>query len=194
MSLVRSSLKTKIVAPLMTVKAFEHFLAEPDHQNRLFELIDGEPVEKMPTEEHAELQTRIAGEIYIYVKNNPGGRVTSEARHRARGDQHNDRLPDVAYTHPERVKPVVKRGAVTHLPDLCVEIKSPSDTYIGLRAKAAYYLENGAKVVWLVFPDKQAIEIHTDHSPITTLGINDSLNGGDVLPNFSLPLKTIFEG
>lgn len=149
MSLVRSSLKAKIAAPQMTVKEFEHFLAEPDHQNRLFELIDGEPVEKMP---------------------------------------------DVAYTHPERVKPVVKRGAVTHLPDLCVEIKSSSDSYIGLRAKAAYHLENGVKIVWLVFPDKQAIEIHTDHSPITTLGINDNLNGGEVLPNFSLPLKIVFEG
>lgn len=179
---------------MMTVKAFEQFLAAPENVGRLFELIDGVIVEKMPTEQHAEIQTRIAGEIYIYVKAHPGGRVTSEARHRARNDQYNDRLPDVAYTTPARVKPVVKKGAVTHLPDLCVEIKSPSDTYLGMRAKAAYYLENGAKLVWLVFPDKQAVEVHTADSPISTLGINDSLTGGTVLPDFTLALKLIFEG
>lgn len=178
----------------MSLKDFEHFLAAPENEGRLFELIHGEIVEKMSTEQHAEIQIRIAGEIYIYVKNNPGGRVTSEARHRPRGDHYNDRLPDVAYTTPARVKPVVKKGAVPHLPDLCVEIKSPSDTYLGMRAKAAYYLENGAKLVWLIFPEKHAVEVHTADSPITTLGIDETLTGEEILPNFTLPLKLIFEG
>lgn len=176
----------------MTTEDFERFLALPENGGRLFELIHGEPVEKIPTEQHAEIQMRIAGEIYIYVKQNPGGRVTTEARHRASGDSLNDRLPDVAYTTPERLQPVVKRGAVPQLPDLCVEIKSPSDSYLSLRAKAAYYLENGSQLVWLVFPDQQAVEVHTADAPISTLGIDDS--GADVLPGFTLPLKLIFEG
>ncbi|MCU0476955.1 MAG: Uma2 family endonuclease [Anaerolineae bacterium] len=178
----------------MTLEDFERFLALPENDGRLFELIDGAPREKMPTEQHAEIQMRIAGEIYIYLKQHPGGRVTTEARHRASTDTLNDRLPDVAYTRPERVQPVVKRGAVPQLPDLCVEVKSPSDTYLGLRAKAAYYLSHGSTLVWLVFPDQQVVEVHTADAPITSVGIDGALSGMTVLPGFTLPLSLIFEG
>jgi Uma2 family endonuclease len=60
-----------------------------------------------------------------------------------------------------------------------------------MRKKALYYLENGATLVWLVFPRKQEIEIH-EADGIRTLTIDDTLEGGDVLPGFSLALKTLF--
>jgi Uma2 family endonuclease len=177
---------------LYTVTEFEAFLAEPENSERRFELIDGEIVEKMPTEEHS----IVAGNFYVplrtYAKTH-GGRALFEVRRRPEGDNYNDRLPDVEYTSAERLLPVVKKGSVPQMPDLAVEIKSPTDSYIKLREKALYYLKNGTRLVWLVFPERQQIEIHRSDAPVQTLGIDDTLDGGDVLPGFTMPVKDAFE-
>jgi hypothetical protein len=51
-----------------TVEEFEAFIQRPENADRLFELIDGEIVEKVPTEEHGVLALLLGGEIYIYLK------------------------------------------------------------------------------------------------------------------------------
>jgi Uma2 family endonuclease len=107
------------------------------------------------------------------------------------GDAHNARMPDIAFTSRDRALPVAKSDAVPQMPDLAIEIQSPDDSVLRMREKALYYLTNGGKLVWLVFPCKQQIEVHTADE-IRTLGINDTLNGGDVLPGFALAVKDIF--
>lgn len=87
--------------------------------------------------------------------------------------------------------PLVTEGAVLQMPDLVIEIKSPSDSELKLRKKALYYLENGTQIVWLVFPRKKQIEVHTIEE-INILSINDSLDGGDALPRFTLALEDVF--
>src|SRR5579871_3815437 len=94
----------------VTLADFEHFVALPENADRRFELINGEIVEKMPTEEHGLIGGRFYGEIYIYLKTHPIGRVTVEARHGLPEDSKNDRLPDVAFTSNDRALPVVKKG------------------------------------------------------------------------------------
>ena len=133
----------------------------------------------------------LIAKIFNYLEINPIGRVVVEARHRIPEDDHNSYLPDVAFTHHERTGPLVTEGAVPRMPDLAIEIKSPNDVELKMRKKALYYLENGAQVVWLVFPRKQEIEVH-EAEGIRTLNIDDTLDGGTVLPGFSLPLKSIF--
>lgn len=49
---------------LYTVDEFEAFIAQSDHTDRLFELIDGEIAEKMPTEEHS----LIIGNVYMPLR------------------------------------------------------------------------------------------------------------------------------
>src|SRR4051794_37723676 len=109
----------------LTVQGFDEFITLPENADGLFELINGEIVEKVPTEEHGLIAGRIYGEIYLYLKTHPIGRATVEARHRAPDDTGNDRLPDVAFTRSERALPLTKKGAVPQLPDLAVEVKSP---------------------------------------------------------------------
>lgn len=82
-------------------------------------------------------------------------------------------------------------GAVPQMPDLVVEIKSLNDVELKMRKKALYYLENGTRLVWLVFPRKKQIEVHTAET-IAILTVDDVLDGGDVLPGFTLPVRTIF--
>lgn len=178
---------------LTTSAEFEAFIERPEHTERRFELIHGEIVEKVPTEEHGVLAALLSGEIYLTLKPHPIGRVAVEARHKNPDDDHNSRLPDVAFTRSERALPITTSGAVPRMPDLCVEIQSPNDSPLSLREKALYYLKNGTQTVWLVYPRRQQVEVHTADA-IQVLGMGDVLEGGEVLPGFASAVKEIFKG
>lgn len=171
---------------------FERFTALPENADRLFELVDGEIIEKVPTELHGILAMLLAGEIYIYLKNNPIGRAGVEIRYQLPADQHHAYIPDIAFVSNDRALPIVESGAVPLMPDLAIEIASPDDRPLQMRQKALYYLKNGSRMVWLLFPAKKQIEVHTAES-IRTLELGDTLDGGDVLPGFKLALKDIFK-
>lgn len=180
-----------------SVQDFEHFLARPENQDRLFELVHGEIVEKLPTERHGEIAANLITELKLYVRQRGQGRVTTEARHRPADDDHNDRLPDVALTlNPQA--PAVVQGAALFIPDLATQIdmkiKSPSDTYTMLRDKAAFYIANGARMVWLIYTEKRLVEVYDAQMHSVILDEDDVIEGGDVLPGFTLPVRRIFEG
>lgn len=175
-----------------TIDEFEVFIAQDENKERLFELIDGEIVENVVTEEHGIIAVNVSSALHQFVKAYNLGRVMVEVRHRIPDDVSNERLPDVSFTSAGRAMPLVTEGAVPQMPDLAVEIKSPSDRYIGMRQKAAYYLENGSRMVWLIFPEKRLVEVYKPDADIEILNENDTLNGGEVLPNFTLAVKDIF--
>ena len=77
-------------------------------------------------------------------------------------------------------------------PLLAVEIRSDSNTWRELRAKAARYLEHGTKLVWLVDTDARSLELHQADTPAQTLRGEDLIDGGDVLPGFRLPVSDLF--
>jgi Uma2 family endonuclease len=173
----------------VTVDEFEAILQQPENDSRLLELIHGEVVEKVPTEEYGLIAANIVAFLWTYVRSTRSGRVTSETRHRTEGDAYNDRIPDVSYRAGS--DPVVTQGAVMSMPDLAVEVRSPDDSLRKLREKARYYLENGSQLVWLVLPEMRLVEVYTtDEDRILT--IDDTLTGGDLLPGFSLPVREIF--
>ncbi len=176
---------------LVTVEAFETFIARPDNRDRRFELIDGEIVEKMPTEEHGVITGNIFGFLWNFSRDRGLGRVAVEVRHRMPGDPYNDRLPDVAY-YADASRPIVKQGPVPHMPDLVVEVKSPHDTYKEMRDKAAYYLANGARLVWLVYPEKRLVVLLSKEAE-DLLAENDTLTGGEVLPGFAVTVSEMLK-
>jgi Uma2 family endonuclease len=57
--------------------------------------------------------------------------------------------------------------------------------------KASYYLKNGSRMVWLVYSTKRLIEVltPTDRHLLTE---QDTVNGGDVLPGFTLQVSDVF--
>jgi Uma2 family endonuclease len=175
-----------------TVADFEAFLALPENRDRNFELIDGEIIEMMPTEEHGEIAALLTIEIGIYLKQNPVGRIGVEVRHRMPGDEHNDYLPDVSVSL-DLATPRVKKGAVPRMPDLAIEIKSPDDTFSQLRKKADYYLTHGAQLVWLVYPENRLVEVYARELDSRILSEQDTLDGGDTLPGFTLKVGDIFK-
>jgi Uma2 family endonuclease len=129
----------------LTIAEFHEFCALPENQDRLFELIHGEIVEK-----HAPYR----------------------------------------YMHSPNVLTVAESKDV---PDLYIGIKSIDGSKRRSRLKAEDYLIHGTKLVWLVFPEEQLVEVYSpDQEDVIIIGIDGVLDGGDVLPGFSLPVAKIF--
>lgn len=181
-----------VAKKLYTVEEFEQFLADPANQERRFELIHGEIVEKMPTEEHGLIAANILSFLWNYAKPRKLGRGGMEIRHGLPEDTYNDRLPDIAFNR-DLERPVVEQGSVPKMPDLAVDVKSPSDSYRKLREKADYYLQNGSKLAWLVYPEKHLVEVYRPDADSILLTAEDTLDGGEVLPGFTLPVQAIFD-
>lgn len=181
-----------IAKKLITVAEFEGFIDAPENADRLFELIDGEIIEKVPTEEHGYLAARLVIRLGFFVEQNKLGRITVEPRHRIPEDDQNSYLPDVAFTREARKLPLVKKGSVPLMPDLAIEIKSPTDSATKLRRKAAYYLENGSQIVWIILPEKRQIEVYTADGDLQILTEDDVLTGGELVPNFALAVTDLF--
>jgi Uma2 family endonuclease len=177
-------------AQLVTVEEFEAFITLPENAERLFELINGEIVEKMVTQAHGVIIMNIGSEIRFYLKQNPIGRLGPEISHRAPNDAKNERLPDLSFVSGLS-DAVVTRGSVMRMPDLAVEVKSHSNTYKELLDKAQYYLANGTRMVWLVYPEKRLVEALTP-ADRQLLDATETLSGGDVLPGFTMAVKDIF--
>jgi len=177
---------------LYTVDEFEQFIARPENSDRYFELINGEIVEKVPTELHGYISVNVTTELRIWIKKTGKGRVVVEVRHQNPGDRYNARQPDISY-YADASRPIVEKGAVYQMPDLAIEIKSPDDSYKKLREKADYYLEHGTKVVWLIYPEKRWVEVLT-LADFHIARAGEILDGGDLLPGFSMKVDDIFAG
>lgn len=80
----------------VTTVEFERFLQLPENKERLFELINGEIVEKMPTEEHGMIVINIGAAIRIFLKQHQVGRVGAEIRYKLPADRYNSRMPDLS--------------------------------------------------------------------------------------------------
>ncbi|MFN8496148.1 MAG: Uma2 family endonuclease [Caldilineaceae bacterium] len=173
-----------------TVAAFEHFCRLFETQDHLFELIQGRIVEKLPTEEHGLLVSNLGYALHNYAKRAKNGRIGCHVEHRMPQDDYNLRMPDLALNNVGR--PLIREGCVLHMPSLAVDIQLPDVSVEQLRAKAAYYLENGGRLVWLVYPEKRLIEVYRPDADVELLVEGDALTGGDVLPSFTLAVAGIF--
>jgi Uma2 family endonuclease len=170
---------------------FEAYIERPENADRLLELINGEIIEKVPTEEHGTIVLRIAAPMLYFVDAHKLGRVTTEGLHRLPDDPLNAVLPDLSFRcNPG--SPVVRKGAVPVMPDLAVEVQSPSQSDQFMADKAAYYLAHGCRMVWLAFAAKRTVAVHRP-GQIDTFGMDDTLDGGDVLPGFKLRVSDIFK-
>jgi Uma2 family endonuclease len=175
---------------LYTVEEFEQFIALPENSERLFELINGEIVEKMPTEKHGELAGWIVTLINNFVRPRKLGRAIVEGSHQHAGDEKNSFLPDVSFISGKRA--AVEQGSVPRMPDLAVEIKSPGNSLKRLEDKAHYYLLYGTKMVLILDYKKRYVIVMTpDTKDILVEG--DNIDFEDVIPGFILSVQDIFE-
>ncbi len=176
---------------IYTSDEFRAFCEQPENKNRLFELIDGEIVEKVGSFTPSKLAIRIARHVGNFADEHDIGNVTGADGTYILSPRHHF-MPDVGYISKERL-PNDPPREVQGPPDFAVEVKSPNDTKREMRKKAEDYLAFGTRLVWLVFPDDQEVEVYVPSEDVKTVKIDGVLSGGDVLPGFTLAVKDIFK-
>ncbi|MBK8098865.1 MAG: Uma2 family endonuclease [Planctomycetes bacterium] len=100
--------------------------------------------------------------------------------------------PDVAFVRRARLDPTRKPGYVPGPPDLCVEVRSPTDSRPAMQRKARAWLQAGCQVVVNVDPESQTIEIWRPDAEPQTLRGDDVFAADDVIPGFRLRIADLF--
>ena len=102
------------------------------------------------------------------------------------------REPDIAYVSAERLPLDADiDGYCPVAPDLVVEIKSPSDSERQVDDKATMWLDFGVRMALVINPEARTIRVRQPGLPTVILTMDDTLDGGDVLPGFSCPVREI---
>ena len=170
----------------------------PENELKHFYLIDGELFWDMPP---GFLHGHIAGLIFhyflIFAAQHDLGKPTVESGYYPANDRRNLLAPDVAFVRKENVPLTDPTQLVATMPDIAVEIASPSNTVAELRRKAAVYLANGTELVWLVLPERSGVEVWrqgADDNMAATefVGQEGTLTGDPVLPGFILSVDRLF--
>lgn len=183
-------------APPDRLLTAEEFGALPDDGHR-YELVLGKIIE-LPPEYFSPgiVAATITILVGAYVRQHKLGICGSEGGGvRTRSNPDSVRAPDFSFISRDRLPPGgMPRRHYPPSPDLAVEVMSPSDRITVLIDKAYEYLDDGARLVWLVLPDERAVMVfRPGQRPRTATG-DARLDGEDVLPGFSVPLPELWEG
>lgn len=104
------------------------------------------------------------------------------------------RSPDAAWVELSRweaLTPEEREGFCPLCPDFVVELRSPSDGLKTLREKMTEYIDNGARLGWLIDPKTKQVEIYCSGTSPKILESPQTVCDDSVLPNFQLKLSTI---
>lgn len=105
-----------------------------------------------------------------------------------------DRAPDAAWVQLERWNALIseqKEKFPPICPDFVVELRSKTDSLLPLQAKMQEYMDNGARLGWLINRQDNQVEVYSDGGETKVLTRPMTLSGGAVLPGFELKLKDI---
>jgi Uma2 family endonuclease len=181
-------------AQRMTAEQYYDVTVEGDRK----QLVDGRIVVNEPKAVHSILQTRLVLAIGVWTQAGEGrGLVMTPTD--VRMDEYNVYGPDVLWFRQERI-PADLRGYPGHVPDLCVEIRSPSTWRYDIGAKKRVYEAGGLAELWLVDDASYSVLMYRRSSPgepsfdvAVELGRGDTLES-PMLPGFALSLEELFAG
>lgn len=158
---------------------------------KAYEVIEGELFEMSPTGwKHGRVTFRLAKLLGIFVDSNNLGEILA-AETGFELAEFSLVAPDVAYIAKDRINLEIE-GFVNIAPDLAVEVHSPSNTAPEMQQKVDLYYKMGTRLVWIVFPGARAIHVYSGPNAVRILRDGDVLDGGEVLPGFSVNVGDIF--
>ncbi len=172
----------------------EELLRLPDEACR-HELIKGELITMTPAGfGHGAVVVKIAGPLWQHVETRKLGLVlAAETGFKLASNPDTIRAPDVSFVRRDRLpEGALPAAFFLGAPDLAVEVLSPDDRVFEVEQKIADWLAAGASAVWVVNPKGRTIAIYRPDTPVQTLSVHDTLEGGTVVPGFRLPVADIF--
>lgn len=104
------------------------------------------------------------------------------------------RIPDVSFTNWNRLpgRHVPTEPVPEVVPDLAVEVLSEGNTHEEMERKLKEYFLSEVTLVWFVDPKARTVRVYTSPDEVIELTEADTLDGGDVLPGFSVPVARLF--
>jgi Uma2 family endonuclease len=169
-------------------------LAAMRRSDRLYELVDGTLVEKTVGLSESMIAGEILRRIGNFALDNALG-IPAGADGTVRLLKGLIRVPDVSFFGWDKLPGgVLPSEPVPDLsPDLAVEVLSESNTPEEMERKLGEYFLAGVRLVWIIDPRKRTAEVYTTpDARDVILDETGALDGGEVLPGFTLPLGELF--
>jgi Uma2 family endonuclease len=163
-------------------------------KNHLYELVDGILVEKVMGYPEATLASWLGHLLWSFLEKHDLGFIAG-ADGAARLMAGLVRVPDLSFVSWDRV-PV--RGEIPSdpisglAPDLAVEVLSAGNTKGEMDRKLREYFLAGVRLIWYVDPAARTVEVHSAPDQVSLRNEEETLDGGEVLPGLSLPVRIIF--
>ncbi len=174
----------------ITPAAFERLAALPENRERRMEYIGGEAVEMVSNNYASQVAMVIGAFLTLFALQNKLGWVTgADGGYVVSGERY---MPDVAFISRQRQPEPCHDAWNPNAPDLAVEVFSPTDDHRLLLVKVSNYLAAGT-TVWVVYPDQKEVHVHRPGKGAEVLASAGTLSGDALLPDFTLPVKDIFE-
>ncbi len=160
------------------------------------ELIRGELIKMSPAgKNHGAIAAKIGWRLAQFVEDhNLGESYAAETGFIIETNPDTVRAPDASFVSAERAKAV---GDITGFfpgpPDLAIEVISPGDTYTEVETKALDWLRAGTQMVLVIDPKKKTVTVYRDLDDIAILTESQSIDGADIIPGWSIPIRDLFK-
>lgn len=185
--------KLRPETPLTDDEFFEFCRA--NEANRIEQTAEGEIIIMPPTgfetsTKNSELNRQLAN----WARKDGRGRVT-ESNGEFILPNGAKRAPDAAWILKERVEkipPKKREGFLPLCPDFVIELASPSDSLKEVREKMREYIENGARLGWLIHPKTKRVFVYRPNEEIEILNEPEKVSGEPLLTGFELDLREIW--
>ena len=184
---------TQLIEPIATRVPETETEVDPP----LYEVIDGRKVELPPMGAlQVWLASNLMASIAIHARQARLGRAVSEMLFDL-GSIGLKRRPDAAFVSYERwprgrpIRPGLDAWNV--VPDLAVEVNSPSNTGDEIVDKIRDYFAAGVLRVWIVYPTTRQVYVYNAPDSVRIVGPAGSLDGEEILPGFRLAMTELFE-
>jgi Uma2 family endonuclease len=107
-----------------------------------------------------------------------------------------ERAPDTAWVRRERWEALPaeeKKKFAAIAPDFVMELRSEGQGLAELRQKMEEYMEAGCRLAWLIDPQHRRTFVYTGDAAIQTIGFDEMLSGGEVMPGLSICLAEVLQ-
>lgn len=172
---------------LRTIEEFKEYVSRPENADQLFEFIDGEVIAVSPGRtRNSWISNLIVVAVYPFCREHglPCYTTTGDGAYDIQG---HTVAPNFAYKRT----PMSDDYPDPVAPEWAVEVISPTDKAPDIRAKRQIYLKAGI-LLWEMYPQSKSIDVYAPGQPLRTFNIDDTLDGGKVLPGFKLPVRELF--
>ncbi len=175
---------------------YEEFMALPEGGPVRYEIIDGELcMTPSPVTRHQKISKNLLFEIERFLRTNPLGEIFAAPVDVVFSQEPPQVVvPDLVFVAAEHLSLITEKN-LQGVPDLLVEILSPTTATIDRRVKHALYERVGVPEYWIVDPERNSVQVFRlsggRYAPALEFGLGDRLET-PLLPGLSIPLSNVF--